>query len=709
MEFLNSLRDVKSNWNKYNEWERKELDERAQKTELAKTAKPPKDKVDITDKKVKTVIRAAELMDARSEDNATNSEMLFGLLSFFTVLIPFAIFQPFIIRKALKGQSTTKLNIAQVATVFLAATGTILWGTHEQKKASRIGRFQARQNELKDVKNFVIYTPEQIEAAKILVKNMPDKKDEKTFLKMFAELKQMYKDQASYKKWLEEKIKNPDDIEKLLKLKFSPEQLAQGDEDKEIIIDIMKEVNIKAEEYSENLENAFDTISVFSGILAIPFALAINKILKLFTKVTPTMRGVVSAAAAFLTALMVMTTGKLEQKQASRIGRHIARREILENPSRFINYSADEMKKVAHIKSDEPKKGFFSGFVDDFKFLYSYFGDKKEYQKYKQTEFKEEEKLYDALKQQNVSDKQLKEGKNFREKIFLAFDKIDEMSQRYSEDTEAATEILKQSVGLAYSLFSYAVVIGIPFLAYKGKIPTHKFLNGLSKLVLKKESNIRTLINEGSQIISADKNLKKNFIKGFLDSSAKEELFKNEKIAGVYKKLQEEFISLIFKNSGEDDAIKGIQKALQEHFKNGPIAKWMKNLMRDILKLKVKDFADKDEIGLLKNAVDTEAYKFNYQNYSTLINTVAASFIPAVAFIVTPVYAFNAWLTGIQKKAGKIGIMKAMNEIDDARVFVDLNAKTNDVSPGKSAVANENKTLQQSDKNLLTLYKLQTK
>ena len=32
-------------------------------------------------------------------------------------------------------------------------------------------------------------------------------------------------------------------------------------------------------------------------------------------------------------------------------------------------------------------------------------------------------------------------------------------------------------------------------------------------------------------------------------------------------------------------------------------------------------------------------------------------------------YAFNAWLTNIQKKAGKIGIMKAMDKIDDPRVF----------------------------------------
>lgn len=32
-------------------------------------------------------------------------------------------------------------------------------------------------------------------------------------------------------------------------------------------------------------------------------------------------------------------------------------------------------------------------------------------------------------------------------------------------------------------------------------------------------------------------------------------------------------------------------------------------------------------------------------------------------------YMFNAWLTDIQKKAGKIGVMKAMQRLDDPRIF----------------------------------------
>ena len=60
---------------------------------------------------------------------------------------------------------------------------------------------------------------------------------------------------------------------------------------------------------------------------------------------------------------------------------------------------------------------------------------------------------------------------------------------------------------------------------------------------------------------------------------------------------------------------------------------------------------------------------FNYKNYKTLINTGIVAGVPVLGVIFAIPYAFNAWLTNIQKKAGKIGIMKAMDKIDDPRVF----------------------------------------
>ena len=78
-------------------------------------------------------------------------------------------------------------------------------------------------------------------------------------------------------------------------------------------------------------------------------------------------------------------------------------------------------------------------------------------------------------------------------------------------------------------------------------------------------------------------------------------------------------------------------------------------------------------VELPKEAIEQLGMNFNYKNYKTLINTGVVAGAPVLGTIFAVPYAFNAWLTNIQKKAGKIGIMKAMDKIDDPRVFADEN------------------------------------
>ena len=85
-QFLNSINEVRKNYNKYDAWEQKQADERAQKEYLAANIEIPEDKVELTNKKAQTVIRATEMMDARSEDNCQDMEQLTGLISMVQVL-----------------------------------------------------------------------------------------------------------------------------------------------------------------------------------------------------------------------------------------------------------------------------------------------------------------------------------------------------------------------------------------------------------------------------------------------------------------------------------------------------------------------------------------------------------------------------------------------------------------------------------------------
>lgn len=85
-QFFNSIADVSKNYGKYDNWEQAQADEKARKSWLAKNSEISQDKLDLTKQRAETVIRATEIMDARSEDNCENVEQMVGILSSIPVM-----------------------------------------------------------------------------------------------------------------------------------------------------------------------------------------------------------------------------------------------------------------------------------------------------------------------------------------------------------------------------------------------------------------------------------------------------------------------------------------------------------------------------------------------------------------------------------------------------------------------------------------------
>lgn len=663
-QFLNSINEVKKNYSKYDDWEQKQADEKAQKLYLAKTLDIPKDKLELTEEKAKTVIRAAELLDNRSENNAENMEQLTGILSSIAILIPAFGSELLLMQMMKKGKKIPKgLQFASPVLTLATAVGLILWGNAKQKEASRIGRFQAKQNELKDVKNFVIYTPEQIERAIEKAKEIPDEKERSGLMKLIAEMKDVFSDKKAYKEW--QKSKDPETIEKLKKLACTPEQLKQGEADKELIVDAVKDINIKAEEYSENVENVFDTMSTVSWLAAIPLTMGANKILKHVNKFPQKFRPLVSTVVGLAVGIGITLWGTAEQKNAARIGRYKARQELMKNPASLMAFSKEEMEQAKDIKAPEQKISFFKKIGQNFSFLPQYLKDKKEYKEYKEKTQKQNEKIINVLKQDTtISDKQMKDAKHLQEKVFTAFDEVDEMSQRYSEDVEAGTDIAKEVGVSIWTIGSMSALAAAAILTSKGKFPLHKIIKGISSMSLDKNSKLKTAIDKVYDAVKGDKNLKQKLNYAIAHGNFSE-LKEIPKLKEPLSELSAEFGSIAVKLK---DGKKPAMEALKAHFKKGAIAKWFRSFTYQCLKLWGKNKSSSMGIELPKEVA--ENLKFNYKNYNTLINTGIVAGAPVLGIIIGVPYAFNAWLTNIQKKAGKIGIMKAMEKIDDDRVFV---------------------------------------
>lgn len=747
-QFLNSINEVRKNYSKYDDWEQKQADERAQKEYLATNLNIPEDKLELTKKRAETVIRATEMMDARSEDNCQNMEMLTNNIAAIPALglsvlqIPLTDFvaekatskidkkikklEAELQKLALNSEARKAKNreiselldksskisrkirqngpFAVMGLVLASAVGMILWGNSKQKEASRIGRYQAKQNELKDEKNFVIYTPEQLEKAKEIAKNIPDEKEKNSISKMISELKELSNDKKAYKKWLSEK--EPNEIEKLKSVNLLPdsEQYLKAKEDQELIVDAVKEINVKAEEYSENVENSFDTLGTLSWLVAAPIGFGINKLMKL-TKVDKKIRPIVSTAIPVLTALGIQMYGTVEEKNASRVGRYKARQDLLKNPARLMAYSDEEMKKAENIKAKPQKQSFLEKLSGSFSFLATYMKDKSEYKKYKKTTQKENEKLNKALKQVEITDAQKKDAKALQKNVFRAFDEVDEMSQRYSEDTEAGTEIAKE---LANSAWSIGSLLGLGFLTaavVKGKFPIVKIGNWLTNIAFDSKSSIKLAINNLNNVL---KNSDKKTVQKFQESLVNGRMGnflgyeQNKAIKEAIEPLVEEFkkvgvtgLTQAVAENNKKDVSAIFSELFKSHFKQTAVAKWTRNMLSQGTKLWAKNKASKLGVELPKEVQEQLGMNFNYKNYKTLINTGLVAGVPVLGTIFAVPYAFNAWLTNIQKKAGKIGIMKAMDKIDDPRVFAPENTESssNETKSSKNVAENTNSQL----------------
>lgn len=605
-QLINSIKEVKNNYKSYDEWEQKQADDVARREYLAKNLDLPQDKVALTEAKARAVIRATDLLDHRSEDNCDTMSQMTGLVTALA-LLPVAI-TPIIIDKIMrkKGNPINPkqqkiITAALVSAAFVIGTLTTLWGHKKQKEASKIGRFQGKTQDLKNPKNFVIYTPEQIQFAKEHIKNKPKTPHKKKFFTLPEDMKQLSKDKVEYEKWKKQRVKKPDNTEKILSTDFSPEQLAQGEEDKEIIVNIVKDINIKAEKYSEKAEKSFETLTIASFLGSILLGLGIKKTV---SKNIPT-----ALTSAVVTGGVVLW-GHYQQKDSANVGRYLKRKDILKNPKRLMVFTDEQLKLAQDVKAPVKEKGIFGRIRSNFKFLKTYMQDKRNYKKYLKTEVKETKKFYNALKKTEISDEQLKEAKHLQQKTFYAYDKMDEMSQRYSQDIEAGTDIAKSAVSLAWALGGTAFLASIPIILKKSKIPIDKILNGSAKNKLLGNSKIKSIFNEGSNIISEMRD----------------------------------------------------QKTITEQFKKSRIVRWFRKLFS-------KNVEGEENLNQ-KSSNNDAISRLHNDNSKIILSTILTSLIPASGVLFGVPFAFNSWLTGIQKKASKIGVMKAADEIDNPKLFV---------------------------------------
>lgn len=437
-----------------------------------------------------TIIRAIDIMDEysqkRAEDMEVATQSAMGLaLEFLTLtgaglgfflgnLKPVKQF----LSKILKNQTNKKTPafiLSIIPTIFGGILGTVAsfplqaWAAKAEVSASRKGRFEAMRKELNNPNGFAILTEEQIEEAKEKSKQIQLEEDKsKNQLKSklkdilgIESLKALAGESKEYKQQKRAFEAELLETQSHLNDKMSEKEIENAKKDQQLLTKLVEKIDIASQDYAENAELAADTAT--SVVLGASFLVdfAITKLMSACKVKSADKISAATKIAGLLLSLGTAIIGAQVSKQASRVGRFKVKQELIKNPENFV-YVDDE--KIANIKDFEltqkKKEGIFS-------FLKNAYKNNKEFEKYKKTTAKDEKRFYKAVETLKLSDEQLKDAKVLQRNAFRTFNKVDENSQKYSENIEALGQAIMYPISLISS--GIGMAIGLPIIARKTK------------------------------------------------------------------------------------------------------------------------------------------------------------------------------------------------------------------------------------------------
>lgn len=425
----------------------------------------------------KVLIRAIDVMDEYSQKRAEDMEVatetavgygldaaIFGGAAAGAVIGNLKPVKNFLMKHFGKDKYTKyigkglPLGIGALAGM-IAAFPMYAWAAKAEVAASRRGRFEAMRKDLKNPKGFAVLTETQIKEAEQKAQNIVidnGKKSPFSISNGFKTLKEMATDSKEYRAHKKQFDLELLEAEKHMNDEMTPEEILKAKKDQQLLTKLVEKIDIASQDYAENAELATQALVVGTLGFGTLFNLLLSKALKAMKiKSEGKITAIAQIVAAIIPVILSIASAQI-QKQASRVGRFKIKQDLLNNPSKLV-YVADE--NIADLKDvnviQDRKEGLF-------KFLAHAWENNKEYNNYKKTTAKQEEKFYKAIETLELTPEQMKDSQTLQRNTFKTFNKVDEKSQKYSESIEA----LGQAITLPISLIFTAVglIIGTKYL-----------------------------------------------------------------------------------------------------------------------------------------------------------------------------------------------------------------------------------------------------
>lgn len=346
----------------------------------------------------------------------------------------------------------------------IAAFPMFAWAAKAEVAASRRGRFEAMRKDLKNPKGFAVLTEAQIKEAEKKAQNIVINDSKKSAFSLsngLKTIKEMALDSKEYKAHKKQFDLELLEAEKHMNDEMTPEEILKAKKDQQLLTKLVEKIDIASQDYAENAELA--TQALVAGTLAFGtlFNLLLSKALKAMKVKSEAKISAISQIAAVTIPVIFSIASAQTQKQASRVGRFKIKQDLMNNPSKLV-YVSDE--NIADLKDvnviQDRKEGLF-------KFLTHAWQNNKEYNQYKKTTAKQEEKFYKAIETLELTPEQIKDAQTLQRNTFKTFNKVDEKSQKYSESIEALGQAITLPISLLFT--GLGLIVGTKYLTKGAK------------------------------------------------------------------------------------------------------------------------------------------------------------------------------------------------------------------------------------------------
>ena len=510
MEFFNSLGQVLTNAKNYPAWQQQEQQKKLKQEQLLAKNPPTKKQTAEAKEYSRVMVDAINTMDMysinKSEDVVTLTtpvvNIVDGLLPYAVLLLTLgAASLPSVqkgaastanklknwlielksiktkpdlvqnINNALDEKNGTTLvlflsgAIVQIVLGFALALVDAIAVRGLEKEASRVARFQAREQVLQDPRNFVNYTPEQLAEAKAEAKESkakdPNKPKSLNPLIMLGEsiktAKELTEQHKGYESWKANFIaKETTALNQLDLDTLSDQEKQDALVDQNRITAIIKTIELKSQQYLANVEmvvNIASSLSLGAGLLVgglVEKGIEVAQHQKwlpidIESSGLSLIKKGVTFAFPILGGILVSIYGIKIQKEAAKVGRFKAKQELLKHPELFVaSVNGQKKEEVASLPPLPPlkKKSFIESVKEEVRFFFNLNKDFDAYKAHEKELAPKEYQLNEALKQVDITPEQLHKAEVLQKRAFYAFEKMDEKTQRYSDDVEGGASVV---------------------------------------------------------------------------------------------------------------------------------------------------------------------------------------------------------------------------------------------------------------------------